>query len=65
MIVPQIVNAVAGKKIEDSTSVFGEELRSLTARIACVHPQNIEQMDPLRIDASLVQRVFDQSAAGS
>jgi hypothetical protein len=65
MIVAQIVNTVAGKKVEDSTAIFGEELGSFAARIARVHPQNFQQPHPLGIDAFLVQRVFDQSAAGS
>ena len=65
MIVAQIVDAMAGDKIEDTPAVFGEELSSLAASIARVHFENFEQTHPLRVDAILIQRVFDQSAAGS
>jgi hypothetical protein len=65
MIVAQILNAGAGVKIKDPATVFCEELGSFTARVARVHFENIQQARPSRVDAFLVQRVFNQSAAGS
>ena len=67
MIVAQIVNAIAGKKIEDPAAVFGEKLGSFAARVARVHLENIQQTHPLGIHAipvKLVATSVDADGAG-
>ena len=57
MIVPQVVNTIAGKKIEDPAAVVGEKLGSFAARVARVHLENIQQTRPLGIHAIPVKLV--------
>jgi hypothetical protein len=47
--VTDIVNAVAGKEVENAPSILYEEFRSQAALIADVHLQQIKQPHPFRI----------------
>ena len=49
VIVARIMDRVAGKKIEDSKAVRGEQFRSHAAFIAEVHFEQAEQLDPVGI----------------
>jgi hypothetical protein len=54
MVVPDVVNAVAGIEIQNAPTVIGEELRSDADRVVHIHPEHVEQPHPLRIDVSFV-----------
>ena len=54
VIVARIVNAVAGKEIQITVAIFGPQLRSHTPLVTHVHVQQIQESDPLRIDALCV-----------
>jgi chemotaxis response regulator CheB len=56
MVVPGIVNTVAGQKVQDATAVFREQLATETALILDVHVQEVEQGDPLRVNVVVVVR---------
>ena len=44
-----VVNAVAGKKVDDGATVEGGELRPDASFIDHVHLQQVQQLGPLRI----------------
>jgi hypothetical protein len=50
MIVTRVVYAIAREKIENAAPIRGEELGGRTALVLRVHLENIEQVDPLRVD---------------
>ena len=49
MVVTRIVDAVAGKEIEDPESIRGEQLCPHATFVAQIHFEQPEQLDPLRI----------------
>jgi hypothetical protein len=55
MIVPRVVNAISGKKIENSAAILREQLYTLTAFVLNVHLQQVKQFHPLRIYVSAVK----------
>ena len=49
MIVADIVNAVAGKKIQDPPAFGCEKLYAGATLVGLVHLEEVEKSDPLRI----------------
>ncbi len=59
VIVPGVVDAVAGEKVEDDATVVGVELGAGAAAIVNIHTQKTEQTNPLRIDEVSIGGVGD------
>ena len=55
MVVPSVVDAIAGVEVENDAPVSGMKLRTLAAFIGDIHLQNVEQAHPLRVDVTLVK----------
>src|SRR5579864_4969453 len=49
MVVAYIVNAIAGKEVDDASPVVSEQFRSQTALVAHIHLKQIEETDPFPI----------------
>src|SRR6185312_13767922 len=49
MIVSDVVYAVTGEKIQDTTALRSEEFASKTTFVANIHLKQVQQSDPLRI----------------
>jgi hypothetical protein len=62
MIVADVVNAVAGNKIQDAPAVGGVELGANAAHVINVHSQHIKQPYPLRIHVSFVKHLWVRGA---
>src|SRR2546427_474178 len=54
MVVPRVMNAVAGEKIEVAAAILRQQLHALAARITNIHLEQIQQPDPLRIHISFI-----------
>src|SRR5450759_3943915 len=50
MVVSGVVYAVAREEIENAAAVRGEEFGCRAALVLHIHLQNVEQLDPLRVD---------------
>ncbi len=57
VVVPRIVNTIAGQKIQNRATVVGLEPRSPASRVANIHPQYVQQPHPLRVHAIAVKRL--------
>ena len=57
MVVAGVVHAVAGEEIENAAAVGGEEFGGGAAFVLHVHLQNVEQLDPLRVDVVGIESV--------
>ena len=44
-----VVDAVAGKKVEDAAAVFGVQFAASATFVTDVHVQDVEEGDPLRV----------------
>ena len=55
VIMPGIVDAIAGVEIEDDAAVRGKKLGAFAAVIGDIHIENVEQLHPLGIDVLLVE----------
>src|SRR5579859_1781221 len=49
MIVAGVVNAIAGKKVNDTAAIRGEEFRTEAARVFDIQTEQVQQGDPLRV----------------
>src|ERR1035437_8413846 len=57
MIVPGIVNAIAGEEIENAAAVHGEQFGGRAAFVLPVPLKNVEPLDPLRVDVIGIEAV--------
>jgi hypothetical protein len=57
VIVACVMDAVAGKEIENAPAIAREELGSDTAVVASIHLQDFEQPHPVRVDMICIERV--------
>jgi hypothetical protein len=56
MVVPGIVDAVAGERIQNAAAVLGEQLAPKASFILDIHAEQIKQCHPLRVDVFPVLR---------
>ncbi len=56
MIVPGIVNAVAGEEVENACSFRGDEFDARAALVTYIHLENVQQFYPLWIDVLTIER---------
>jgi hypothetical protein len=49
MVVAGVVDAIAGKKVQDAPPVFSKEFAAGATLVANVHVQDVQQRNPLRI----------------
>src|ERR1700692_4272582 len=54
MVVPGIMHAVSGQKIQDAAAVFSKQFAAQATLILDIHTQQVKQRYPLRIDVVVI-----------